>query len=88
MVRRIFQPFPTVFTLSYNTLSPTCCFVCPFYKVTHMQLFFVFEKPDPRDVASWHPSLNVQIFGYPTGLGALIVKKWYATSKYKIVLSQ
>jgi hypothetical protein len=53
-----------------------------------MQLFFVFEKPDPRDVASWHPSLNVQIFGYPTGLGALIVKKWYATSKYKIVLSQ
>jgi hypothetical protein len=34
------------------TLHPADFVVCSFYKVTHMQLFFVFEKPDPRDVAS------------------------------------
>jgi hypothetical protein len=49
-----------------------------------MQLFFVFEKPDPRDVASWHPSLNVQIFGYPTGLGALIVKNGMQQANIKL----
>jgi selenocysteine lyase/cysteine desulfurase len=34
------------------TLHPADFVVCSFYKVTYMQLFFVFEKPDPRDVAS------------------------------------
>jgi molybdenum cofactor sulfurtransferase len=55
------------------TLYPADFVVCSFYKVIHGQLF-CFRKPCPRHVTNCYLLANLQIFGYPTGLGALIVK--------------
>lgn len=57
-------------------LYPADFVVCSFYKVIHVQVI-LFSKTlsgCARHVTDFYLLANLQIFGYPTGLGALIVK--------------